>query len=425
MQTSLLDVVIIGAGPAGLIMADTLKNSGKHFVVLDRGKNVGGIWDIDANGSPMYESAHFISSKTLSGFPGFPIPDEFPDYPSHRQIFQYIKDFADARDLTQYVRFHSEVERAEQDQDGIWTLSIRNQPDIRARYLVCANGVTWIPNTVSWPGKFNGQIIHSNVYRSASQLADKRVLVVGAGNSGVDIACDAAFSAKKAVLSMRRGYHVIPKHIMGMPSDVFNLKSHNLPFRLRQLGMGVLLNLINGRMSRYGLPEPDHKVLETHPIMNSQILHYLSHGDCIAKPDVKHLDGDKVFFTDGSNEEIDVLITATGYKHCAPFLPDGFVNERNGRPDLYLNMFPRERTGIAFLGFIEFASAAYSNFARMARLIAEDIRNPQGTLTELKHSHYPDLKGGKRYVDTTRNANYVDVDTYLKQLNKLSNDMAR
>ena len=124
--------------------------------------------------------------------------------------------------------------------------------------------------------------------------------------------------------------------------------------------------MLNGDLTKYGLPKPDHELFQTHPIMNTQILHYLGHGDCIAKPDIERLENQRVYFKDGTFEEVDVIIGATGYKHAAPFLSAEVLNEKDGRPDLYLNMFPRNTSRIAFLGFIEFASAAYENFSFMA-----------------------------------------------------------
>lgn len=414
---NVLDVVVVGAGPSGLILAKQLAQQGVNFVVYERNADVGGIWDINAPNSPMYESAHFISSRTLSGFPGFPMPETFPDYPSHSQLHEYIGRFADAFDLRQYIQCNTGVKHATQDADGQWNIELSHGEVVQSRYLVCANGVTWEPNVVTWEGEFAGEVRHSVTYRSMDEFRGKRVLVVGAGNSGVDIACDASFAAEQAFLSVRRGYHFMPKHIMGKPSDVFSKESPPLPFVVQQRVFSWMLTFINGDMTRYGLPKPDHKIFETHPILNTQILHYLGHGDCIAKPDVASFDGHEVVFVDGSRETIDLVITATGYQHCVPFLDDSVIDFKGGRPDLYLNIFSRKHRNLAVLGFIEFASAAYANYTEMATLIVEDVVHQNPTLASMKQHHTPDLKGGHHYLATQRNANYVDVETYLKTLN--------
>ncbi len=399
-------------------MARRLAETGASFLVLERQADVGGIWDIDAPGSPMYESAHFISSKTLSGFPDFPMPDSYPDYPNHRQLLAYIRSFADAFDLRRHIRFDTSVEAATPIDGGGWTLTT-STGTVRARQLVAANGVTWVPNEVTWPGDFNGEVRHSVTHRSTEQLRGRRVLIVGAGNSGVDIACDAAVSADQAFLSVRRGYHFIPKFIMGKPADVFAHEGPKLPTKIEQRIFAGLLRVLNGDVTRLGLPAPDHRIFESHPIMNTQVLHHLGHGDVIAKADVERFDGDDVVFVDGTREQIDIVITATGYQHAIPFVPDEVVQTRHGRPDLYLNMFPRNRDDLAVIGFSEFASAAYDTFDLMARAIVAGIAGGDaaaGHLRHLRRTHRPDLTGGHRYLESERHANYVDADVYRREV---------
>jgi len=349
------------------------------------------------------------------------MPDHYPDYPNHRLLLEYIRSFADKFELRQHVQFNASVSSAVAEDDGTWLLTFADDTKRRCRYLICANGVTWEPNYVNWPGEFNGEVRHAVTYRSPNEFAGKRVLIVGAGNSGVDIACDAAFSADQAFLSVRRGYHFIPKHIMGKPADVFAEDGPKLPHWLELKVFGALLRFVNGDVRRLGLPAPDHKLFETHPILNTQILHYLGHGDCIAKGDVERFDSDDVVFKDGSREQIDLVITATGYHHASPYLEDDTLQMKGGRPDLYLAMFARNHTNLAVLGFVEFASAAYANFDSMAELIvadavaARDSKTAQ-ELNRLKATDHPDLQGGHHYIDSDRHSNYVEVNTFLKQL---------
>ena len=420
-ETKEWDVLVVGAGPAGLILAKHLQSYDTRFQLIDRGSDVGGVWDIDAPGSPMYDSAHFISSRSLSGIPGFPMPDGYPDYPNHTLVLDYIRSFADTFDLRKHVRLNTQITHAKRDRQGKWKLETKEGETLTARYLICANGVTWEPNLVSWPGNFDGEIRHSITYRSPSEFAGKRVLIVGAGNSGADIACDAAFAAKQTFISIRRGYHFVPKYIMGQPTDVFARKGAKLPDWISTPAITLILNLMNGNVARYGFPKPDHKLFQSHPLMNTQILHYVGHGDCVVKPDIARLDGHCVEFVDGSREQVDLIIAATGYKHDIPFLDPADVDKKKGRPDLYLGMFSRKHSNLAFLGFVEFSSAAYANFDQMAELIAADAAaNAESALKEklskMKKTHKPDLTAGHRYVDSQRHANYVHIDTYRAAL---------
>lgn len=419
-----LDVAVVGGGPSGLMLARRLAPTGASFKVYERQDDVGGIWNIDARGSPMYESAHFISSRTMSGFPGFPMPDDYPDYPDHRQVLDYIRTFAHRFDLRRHIRFGTAVRKAVPAADGGWELRFDDGRTQRCRYLICATGVTWIPNLVTWPGEFDGEIRHAVTYRSPKEFEGKRVLVVGGGNSGADIACDAAARADQAFWSLRRGYHVIPKHVFGMPADVFASQGPSLPHWLEVPAFTLILRLLIGDLRRYGLPKPDHKLFQSHPLLNNQILHHLSHGDCRAKPDVERFDGDQVVFVDGTRQKIDLVIAATGFQHTCPYLDDGVLQTKGGRPDLYLGMFARNHANLALLGFIEFAAAAYPTFDRMAELIVADATAPPRSptsknLNHLKATHFPDLKGGHRYLDSVRHSNYVELDTYLKILDKV------
>jgi hypothetical protein len=266
---------------------------------------------------------------------------------------------------------------------------------------------------------FRGEIRHSVTYSSPEEFRGRRGLIVGAGNSGVDIACDAARTADAAFLSVRRGYRFIPKHIGGVPTDA--LLAGKLP---PPHGMSLptdetkFLDRLVGDLTRFGLPAPDHELLTSHPIMNTQVLHHLGHGDLSARGDVVRFTADSAVFADGTTEQVDLVILATGYTYGMPFLADDLLPWRGGRPELYLNIFSREHDGLAVLGFVEFADAAYARFEEMAQLVVLDIvlREVGGPQWESwrarKSTDRPDLRGGKRYLDSPRHANYVDAMTY-------------
>jgi amino acid transporter len=411
---------LIGAGPAGLIAARALRAEGIDFDWYERSDSVGGIWNADATGSPMYESAHFISSRYVSGFVGYPMPESLPDYPSWRQIRDYVRAFAETEQLTELVTFRTTVAKATHVGDS-WDVKLSTGETRRYGGVVAAPGVNWHPHVPDYPGAndFRGEVRHSSTYRDPDEFRGRRVLVIGGGNSGVDIACDAARFASAAFLSVRRGYRYIPKHIAGVPTDA--LLSGAVP---PPAGMSLptdetkFLDGLVGDLTRLGLPKPDHELLASHPILNTQVLHHLGHGELVARPDVERFTEDGVLFTDGTREDVDLVILATGYDYRLDFLDDDLLRWRDGRPELYLNIFSREHDGLAVLGFVEFADAAYQRFEEMAQLIVLDAtaRELGGTVwaswRERKATDRPDLRGGKAYVNSRRHANYVDAMTY-------------
>lgn len=418
------DICVIGAGPAGLAVARALAERNLPYTHIERHTGVGGLWDIDNPGSPMYESAHFISSRTLSGFGGWPMPEHFADYPPRQQILAYLRSFADAYGLTDRIEFGVGVRSVEKNTDDTWTVTRADGRESVHRQVVLCTGAQWHPNVPELPGDFAGEIRHTVTYRSADELRGKRVLVVGAGNSGCDIACDAARSADHAVISMRRGYWFIPKHVFGMPVDVLAHSGSKLPMWLEQRVFGALLRILNGDPRRLGLQKPDHRLLETHPAVNSLLIHHLQHGDIAAKPGIARTAGYTVHFTDGTSDAFDLILLATGYVHKVPVAQKYFGDEQH--PDLYLSAFSREHAGLFVVGFVETNSGAYQLFDTQAQLIAgyidDERRGRPGArrFAQMIRDDRPDLSGGLKFVDSPRHTGYVDSAAFVKYLGKVA-----
>ncbi len=414
---------VIGAGPSGLLAARSLKQAGIAYDQFDKNPDVGGIWDISADWSPMYESAHFISSKTVSNLPGYPMPDDYPEYPNHRQVLAYLRGFAEDYDLYDAMRFDTSVTACTRD-GKTWLATLSDGTTRRYRGLFVCSGNTWDPNVPEYPGEFAGESIHSVKYKSADMFRGKRVLIVGGGNSGCDIACDAASNAEAAFLSLRRGYHFIPKFIFGKPADVF-ASGVSLPRAIEAPMFGALLKVLVGDLKGYGLPEPDHQIMESHPIVNTQVLHHLGHGDLSYRPDIDRLDGDGVVFKDGTREPIDLIVYATGYKVTYPFLRRDHFDWIGKYPDLYLSSLHRRYDNMCCLGLHQTDGGAFDFFAMQADMMANFILDQDRNIgrancfRQLKSGDRPDLTGGIRYVNSDRHRTYVKKAVFARYCDRL------
>lgn len=329
--------------------------------------------------------------------------------------------------MTDRIEFGVEVESVEKNADGTWVVTRTDgEQSLHSQVVVCT-GAQWHPNVPELPGTFTGEIRHTIGYRSAEELRGKRVLVVGAGNSGCDIACDAARSADHAVISMRRGYWFIPKHLFGRPVDTIAGGGPHLPMWLAQRLFGTLLRILNGDPTRLGLQKPDHRLFETHPAINSMLIHHLQHGDITAKPGIARTEDRTVHFTDGTRDDFDLILLATGYVHKVPVAQKYFGDEQH--PDLYLSSFSREHQGLFGVGFVETNSGAYRLFDTQAQLIAGYIHDAGHTLPNAERFAHmirtdrPDLSGGIKFVDSPRHTGYVESGAIVKHLAKVAAEM--
>lgn len=416
---------VIGAGPSGLAAARNLQRAGIPWAGYELASGVGGLWDIDGPRSTVYESAHLISSKRTTEFTEFPMGDEVADYPSHRELLGYFRDFATTYDLTSGFEFGSEVVAASPHPDGGWTVTVRHGgPDGELREhrhagVIAANGTLSEPSVPTFAGSFDGEVFHTSAYKSPTVFAGKRVLIIGAGNSGCDIAVDAVHHAASVDLSVRRGYYFVPKYLFGKPADTLN-QGKPLPPRIKQAVDSRVLKMFTGDPVRFGFPKPDYKIYESHPIVNTLVLHHLGHGDLHVRPDIDRLDGDGVRFRDGSRTEYDVIVLATGYHLHYPFLDPKLLRwrGRGSAPDLYLNIFTQADPDLFVLGMIEASGIGWQGRYEQAELVASYLRarrdDPAAAraLEARVAGPRPDLSGGYHFLGLERMSYYVNKDAY-------------
>lgn len=420
---------IIGAGASGLTAARHLQQQQIPFDCLEREDHLGGLWNLQSSRSSIYSTTHLISSKQLTQFPDFPMPQHYPPYPHHQQVLVYLQDYARHFDLVGQVQTGCQVQRVERA-DGHWQVQVGGEAAPRRyRGLVIANGHHWDANRPSLPGEqqFGGTVIHSQQYKSPQQLYGRRVLVVGAGNSGCDIAVEAAQHAQAAYLSMRRGYYFLPKFVCGLPADQAGelLDGYRLPMALRRAVARILLRFSVGPLSRYGLPKPDHRLFESHPIVNSQLPYFVGHGRVTPKGPIASLGKSGVRFQDGTEAEVDLIILATGYRLSFPFIDLKHLNARDGRPRLFLHAFHPHRDDVFVIGMLQpngglWPLSHYQAAILAAFLSAMRAGRPQADWFRRRRQR--PLRGvhaGIHYVDSPRHQLEVEYFAYRRAARRL------
>ncbi|WP_370615021.1 flavin-containing monooxygenase [Mumia sp. Pv 4-285] len=449
-----LPYAVIGAGPSGLAATRALTRRGIAVLGYELNADVGGLWDIDGPRSTMYESAHLISSKTTTQFAELPMGDDVADYPSHRELKKYFHEYADRFGLREHYRFGTEVTQVEPHPDGGWMVRSRSlrastsggsastsgasgggastsgasgggastsgehaETVDRVAGVVIANGTLSEPNVPQLKGGFDGEIFHTSAYKKATVLAGKRVLIIGAGNSGCDIAVDAVHHADSVDMSVRRGYYFVPKYLFGKPADTLN-QGKPLPPRIKQAVDSRVLKLFTGDPVKLGFPKPDYKIYESHPIVNSLILHHLGHGDLSIKPDVDHVDGSTVFFRDGTSRDYDTIVLATGYTLHYPFIDPALLRWNGWSPQLYLNIFSPQRDDLFVMGMVEASGLGWQGRYEQAELIASYVQakadrpDEAAAFAAKTRGPQPDLTGGYHYLGLERMSYYVNKDAY-------------
>ena len=419
-----LRVAVIGAGPSGLTTVKNLRVAGvRDIVCYEASDAIGGNWVFreQPSNSSVYETTHIISSKRLSSFEDFPMPQDYPDFPSRRQILAYFNAYAEYFGVMPHVRLATRVERARRDADARWRLTLSHggdtKEDVVDALFIC-NGHHSDPVLPQLPGRFDGEFLHAHAYKRAEPFRGKRVLVIGGGNSACDIAIETARLAAFTAISLRRGYHFLPKVIFGMPADVAFWRLRHLPKSLRQKLAGWLVRLAVGRPAKYGLAEPEGRFLEVHPTLSSEFLDALRHGKIHPQPGIASVDGRTVRFADGREEEFDAIIAATGYRISFPFLHEPFGSWTSlDPPPLYLRMMPADIDNLFFIGLFQPLGCIWNLADHQARIAALQITGRlarPSDLTarierEIKHPHW-------RYQRSARHAIEVDFYEFRKAL---------
>jgi cation diffusion facilitator CzcD-associated flavoprotein CzcO len=418
---------IIGAGLSGLAVAKGLVDWGVPYTCFEASDEIGGNWYFgNPNGrSSAYRSLHIDTSKTALSFEDFPLDDRYPDFPHHTEIHRFLREYAERFGLREQIRFNTQVERAQRRPDGGWTIHTGDGDAHEFDALLVCNGHHWDPSFPDFPGHFDGETIHSHHYIDPTEPLDlrgKRVVVVGIGNSGVDIVSELSRKgvAEGVFLSTRSGAWVIPKYAFGRPVDQIVKTIPWLSLRLQRSLAQFLPRLVSGRMESYGLPAPNHRFLEAHPTVSSELLLRLGSGDAVAKPDIAELQGDRVRFTDGSVEEVDAIVYATGYKITFPFFDPDFISAPGNVFPLYKRMFKPGINDLAFIGFGQAIPTIFPFAEAQAKLAARWLAGDWALpdRAEMEAEMPRDVRRHGHYTSSPRHTMEVDVYVYEYDLRK-------
>lgn len=421
--------LVVGAGSSGLAAVKNLRELGFAVDCLEREADLGGNWNIELPCSRVMASTHLISSKRLTEYLDHPMPDDWPEYPSHRLALAYLRSYAERFGLLRHVEFGVGIRVASPSPEGGWLVTLDSGATRRYRGLVIANGHNRDFRFPEWSGRvgatpFGGLELHAGEYKTPDAVAGRRVLVVGGGNSGCDVAVECSRHAAATRLSLRRGYHFLPKFYRGLPVDFVGerLLRWRVPLFLRRLVAAGMIYLVQGPRRGTGLPRPDHRLFETHPTINSQLVYQLRHGDLEVRPDVERLTEGGVRYIDGREEAFDVIVHATGYRLTIPFVDADHLNWRDGRPRLFLNVFHPERDDLFMVGMIQPDSGQWGLVDRQCRLLAHYVagldRGTRAAAAFRERKRRPDEAPTGRYLTTPRHLLEVEHFGYARRLDR-------
>ncbi|MCZ2857732.1 flavin-containing monooxygenase [Blastococcus sp. VKM Ac-2987] len=422
-----MEVCIIGAGASGVTVAKSLRQRGVDFDWFEKGSALGGLWryDNDSGTSSAYRSLQIDTSSRSLAYPDFPVPPGRPAYLRARHVLEYLESYAAEFGVADAVQTSTEV-LSVQRLGSRWSVTTDRHGARTYDAVVVANGHLSVPRRPSFPGTFTGEELHSHDYRTPEPFSGRSVVVVGMGNSGCDIAVDLARVAGQVHLSTRRSAWVLPKYLLGVPTDrwsAFLTRKLRLPTPLARNVVKTVARVAVGPQERFGVPKPAHPIHREHATIGQELLQYVAYDWIRVRPDIASFDGREVRFTDGTSTTADAVVYATGYDPSFPFLPADLV-ARAESGQLYRRIAHPEAPGLYFAGLVQPVGPTIPlveiQGRWIARVLTEEVPLPDAeTMAQEIAAH-------RRWVDATfvNSARYrleVDFRTYAGQLRR---DMA-
>jgi dimethylaniline monooxygenase (N-oxide forming) len=422
-MTPLPTACVIGAGSSGIAAAKALHERGFDFDCFEASDRVGGNWVFEnRNGmSSAYRSLHINTSRERMEYADFPMPATYPDFPHHTQIAAYFDAYVDHFRFRDRITFETLVTRAEPLADGRWEVSTDRGTTRTYDALIVANGHHWDPRwpEPAFPGhdRFEGRQLHAHEYTGDDPdlFRDKSVVVLGMGNSAMDIAVEASLVSGHTYLAARRGAWVIPKYMFGRPLDTLTGPAR-VPFAVRRRTSQAMLKLVVGDMERYGLPKPDHGLFQAHPTVSDDVLSRIAHGDISPKPNIAALAERTVRFADGSEVEADVVVYCTGYKVTFPFFDPRLIAAPDNDLPLFRRVFHPGIPGVYFIGLLQPIGAVMPLAELQSQWVCDHLAG-RYQLPE-RDAMLADMEAErramfKRYVASKRHTMQVDFEDYV------------
>ncbi len=417
-------VCIIGAGPSGITALKNILDENLKATCFDFNSDVGGNWIYSEKEghSSVFETTHIISSKSLSQYEDFPFDEDVSDYPSHDELRVYFQKYAKHFDLYPHIEFNTLVVSCELNNEQQWEV-VTEQNGVKKTHcftdLIVCNGHHWKPKYPNYSGEFEGKLLHSHQFKKAAPFKDQKVLVIGGGNSACDVAVETSRVSAKTAISWRRGYRILPKFIMGKPSDVVASSMTALPIAFRNFVAGILVRLAIGPNSWYGLPKVTHKFGATHPTINSELLYKIRHGKVQPRGDIDRFEGQYVVFKNGVKEIYDAVIACTGYILSHPFFDKNFIDYSKGEVPLYLKMFHPEIRNIYFVGMFQPLGCIWPGAEQQSKLAAAAITGKWKIPKNIKSLCEKEVQNPHmKQIQTSRHTITVDFHKFLRALKK-------
>jgi dimethylaniline monooxygenase (N-oxide forming) len=437
MSNTTLRVAVIGGGFAGVCSAKYMLGFGHNVTVYEAGSNLGGLWvyENDNGRAQAYKHLCIISTRKHTHFSDLEFEPGTPSFPTHWDMHRYIQRYAEVFDVVPHVRFCTRVSAVEPESGDAGGWNVRTEEGTVERYdaVIVATGHL---NEPSHPDElrkeFSGAYRHSSEYRVPDPYVGKRVAVVGMGNSGMDIASDVCGAAERTVLVARSGVVIQPKVVFGFPfSDIaiWMRERRWLPNQVRTLILSMLIFMAHGDQSRLGLRKPNAR---HHPTSSESIVSHIEFNRVAIKPEITKVSGKTLTFADGSEEDFDVLVAATGYKVTLPFLSGDIVPIKGNHVDLYKRIFPPHWPGLYFVGMLNPLTALNLIFEEQAKVIAKhldgslSLPSPADMLADIERKQ---ALAAASYTTSPRHeleepdAGYVDELRYL--LSSARNELGR